>query len=35
MARFIELWQEYYTKMDDEDKALMPLAPVYFLAETD
>lgn len=35
MARFIELWQEYYPKMDDEDKALMPLAPVYFLAEGD
>ena len=35
MARFIELWQEYYPKMDDEDKALMPLAPVYFLAETE
>ena len=33
MARFIELWQEYYPKMDDEDKALMPLVPVYFLAE--
>ena len=35
MARFIELWQEYYPKMDDEDKALMPLVPVYFLAETE
>lgn len=35
MARFIELWQEYYPKMDDEDKALMPLVPVYFLAEAE
>lgn len=35
LPRFIELWQEYYPKMDDEDKALMPLVPVYFLAETE
>lgn len=35
MARFIELWQEYYSKLDDEDKVLMPLVPVYFLAEAD
>jgi len=35
MARFIELWREYYPKLDDEDKALMPLVPVYFLAETE
>jgi len=35
MARFIELWQEYYPKMDDEDKALMPLVPIYFLADVE
>lgn len=35
LTRFIELWQEYYSKLDDEDKVLMPLVPVYFLAETE
>jgi len=35
MSRFIELWQEHYPRMDDEDKALMPLVPVYFLAEAE
>jgi len=35
MPRFIELWREYYPKLDDEDKALMPLVPVYFLAESE
>jgi hypothetical protein len=32
MDRFIELWQEFYPKLDDEDKALMPLVAVYVLA---
>lgn len=30
--RFVQLWQEFYPKMVDEDKALLPLLPVYFLA---
>jgi restriction system protein len=30
--RFIRLWQDFYPKMNDEDKALLPLLPVYFLA---
>ena len=31
LERFIELWQEFYEKMKDEDKALMPISPVYFV----
>ncbi len=31
LERFIELWQEFYGKMKDEDKALMPISPVYFV----
>ncbi len=31
LERFIELWQEFYEKMKDEDKALMPITPVYFV----
>ena len=33
LNRFIELWQEFYCKMTDEDKALMQITPVYFIAE--
>lgn len=33
LNRFIELWQEFYSKMTDEDKALMQITPVYFIAE--
>jgi len=29
--RFIYLWLEFYPKMNDEDKNLLPLHPVYFL----
>lgn len=32
MDRFIELWQEFYHKLTDEDKRLLPLEPVYFLS---
>lgn len=28
---FIFLWQEYYSKMPDEDKSLLPLQAIYFL----
>jgi restriction system protein len=31
-SRFITLWQEFYEKLSDEDKALLPLRPVYFVA---
>ena len=30
--RFIELWQEYYLKMNDTQKAMLPLKPIYYLA---
>ncbi|MBX7214723.1 MAG: restriction endonuclease [Thermoflexales bacterium] len=33
LARFIELWQQFYDKMTDLDKSLMPLRPVMFLAK--
>ncbi len=33
--RFISLWQDFYSKMADEDKALLPLLPFYFHAEID
>ena len=35
LERFIELWQEFYEKMKDEDKALMPISPVYFVDKKD
>jgi restriction system protein len=33
LRRFILLWQEFYNKLSDEDKALLPLTPIYFLAK--
>lgn len=35
LPRFIGLWQEFYPKMVDEDKALLPLIPIYFLASNE
>jgi restriction system protein len=32
MDRFISLWQEFYGKLTDEDKSLLPLIPIYFYA---
>jgi restriction system protein len=32
LERFINLWQEFYEKLTDEDKAMLPLIPVYFIA---
>lgn len=32
---FIALWQEFYNKMTDEDKNMLPLHPVYFLGSND
>lgn len=28
---FVALWQEFYMKLDEEDKSLLPLRPIYFL----
>jgi len=30
LERFIELWQDFYPKMDDEEKEFLRLRPVYF-----
>jgi restriction system protein len=30
LDRFIILWQEFYPKLSDEDKNLLPLQPIYF-----
>jgi restriction system protein len=32
---FISLWQEFYNKMPDEDKSLLPLQSIYFLGSND
>lgn len=32
---FIELWQEFYSKMTDEDKNKLPLHAIYFLGSND
>ena len=34
LDRFNALWQEFYPKLADEDKALLPLMPIYFYAPT-
>ena len=35
LEKFIELWQSFYNKLDDTDKARLPLRPVYFLAPSE
>lgn len=32
LDRFISLWQEFYFKLNDEDKSQLPLTPIYFFA---
>jgi restriction system protein len=32
LDRFIALWQDFYPKLADEDKAALPLVPIYFYA---
>jgi len=34
LDRFIALWQEFYPKLADEDKVLLPIMPIYFYAPT-
>ena len=31
----VSLWQEFYNKMPDEDKNLLPLHPIYFLGSNE
>jgi restriction system protein len=33
--RFISLWVEYYPKLTDEQKNMLPLHPIYFLGSND
>ena len=35
LFRAITLWQEFYEKLPDADKALLPMTPIYFLAKTE
>lgn len=32
LERFIDLWRQFYEKLSDEDKAMLPLTPVYFVS---
>ena len=32
LNRFINLWQEFYDKLKDEDKSLLPLRLIFFLS---
>lgn len=32
LDRFIALWREFYPKLTDEDKAVLPLVSIYFYA---
>ena len=34
-TEFIELWIKLYSKMDEDDKLLMPIEPVYFIKRTE
>lgn len=32
LERFVTLWQQHYDRIGDEGRAMLPLAPIYFLA---
>jgi restriction system protein len=32
LERFFDLWVEYYGKLEDGARRLLPLQPIYFLA---
>jgi len=34
LKRLIDLWQEFYPKLNDDDKLLLPIRPIYFLAQS-
>lgn len=34
-SEFILLWQQYYSKLSDEEKNMLPLHPIYFLGSND
>jgi len=31
LDRFLDLWQQFYDRLPEGDKSLLPLIPVYFL----
>ncbi|RMZ51426.1 Mrr restriction system protein [Flavobacteriaceae bacterium PRS1] len=33
--RLVSLWTEYYSKLDDEQKNMLPIHPIYFLGSND
>ena len=33
--RLVELWTEYYRELDDENKSMLPLHPIYFLGSNE
>lgn len=33
--RFLKLWKEFYNRMPDEDKNMLPIHPIYFLGSTE
>lgn len=35
LERFVLLWQQHYERINEEGRAMLPLAPVYFLAPTE
>ena len=35
LNRFIGLWEEFYDKLNEEDRSLLPLRPINFLAPTE
>jgi restriction system protein len=32
---FIDLWEQYYPKLNDEEKSMLPLHPIYFLGSNE
>lgn len=35
LDRFVKMWKEYYHKLTDEQKNMLPLYPIYFLGTAD
>ena len=33
--RLVDLWQQYYSKLSDEQKNLLPLQAIYFLGSNE
>ena len=32
---FITLWQQFYSKLNDDEKNMLPLHPIYFLGSNE